>query len=108
MIRRPPRSTLFPYTTLFRSIVEWLPNHIVEIGRNGWLQFAILISKPIDEDLKPRRHSGRLGTQDGSQPLPNLLADRATVQTVNLQMVLNAPCLTAIRTSRQVQYATIV
>src|SRR5206468_10542101 len=25
MIRRPPRSTLFPYTTLFRSIVaDWL------------------------------------------------------------------------------------
>src|SRR3712207_7049703 len=24
MIRRPPRSTLFPYTTLFRS--AWLPN----------------------------------------------------------------------------------
>src|SRR5256885_11307196 len=23
MIRRPPRSTLFPYTTLFRSHVEW-------------------------------------------------------------------------------------
>src|SRR5260370_33517810 len=25
MIRRPPRSTLFPYTTLFRSIIA--PNH---------------------------------------------------------------------------------
>src|SRR2546427_1558295 len=25
MIRRPPRSTLFPYTTLFRSIVMRLP-----------------------------------------------------------------------------------
>src|SRR2546426_6961966 len=25
MIRRPPRSTLFPYTTLFRSIVQCLP-----------------------------------------------------------------------------------
>src|SRR2546429_6238802 len=25
MIRRPPRSTLFPYTTLFRSLVELLP-----------------------------------------------------------------------------------
>src|SRR3712207_9547280 len=24
MIRRPPRSTLFPYTTLFRSVVECL------------------------------------------------------------------------------------
>src|SRR3712207_9225737 len=24
MIRRPPRSTLFPYTTLFRSIISWV------------------------------------------------------------------------------------
>src|SRR2546430_5669055 len=23
MIRRPPRSTLFPYTTLFRSLMRW-------------------------------------------------------------------------------------
>src|SRR3712207_7735155 len=30
MIRRPPRSTLFPYTTLFRSRCPWLPsfNHL--------------------------------------------------------------------------------
>src|SRR2546430_10098355 len=30
MIRRPPRSTLFPYTTLFRSVfaVEWQPDLI--------------------------------------------------------------------------------
>src|SRR3712207_8056713 len=25
MIRRPPRSTLFPYTTLFRSADDWRP-----------------------------------------------------------------------------------
>src|SRR3712207_8898711 len=25
MIRRPPRSTLFPYTTLFRSLTAWDP-----------------------------------------------------------------------------------
>src|SRR3712207_8421156 len=25
MIRRPPRSTLFPYTTLFRSFTRWRP-----------------------------------------------------------------------------------
>src|SRR2546425_5578483 len=24
MIRRPPRSTLFPYTTLFRSLIAWV------------------------------------------------------------------------------------
>src|SRR5260370_6380686 len=27
MIRRPPRSTLFPYTTLFRSYVQVLADH---------------------------------------------------------------------------------
>src|SRR2546430_7881128 len=27
MIRRPPRSTLFPYTTLFRSVIEKLANN---------------------------------------------------------------------------------
>src|SRR2546430_12177142 len=34
MIRRPPRSTLFPYTTLFRSVVA----HHAERGRGveGW------------------------------------------------------------------------
>src|SRR5258708_33079793 len=26
MIRRPPRSTLFPYTTLFRSVLQQLPS----------------------------------------------------------------------------------
>src|SRR3712207_7705818 len=25
MIRRPPRSTLFPYTTLFRSVAHYVP-----------------------------------------------------------------------------------
>src|SRR3712207_8131861 len=33
MIRRPPRSTLFPYTTLFRSLFSRLPQHrsVVEV-----------------------------------------------------------------------------
>src|SRR2546430_8696412 len=34
MIRRPPRSTLFPYTTLFRSI-----------SRAPWLKAAVLLGK---------------------------------------------------------------
>src|SRR2546429_6203296 len=28
MIRRPPRSTLFPYTTLFRSLVGQIPHAV--------------------------------------------------------------------------------
>src|SRR6266446_9394855 len=33
MIRRPPRSTLFPYTTLFRSGLGRCPNDIVSARR---------------------------------------------------------------------------
>src|SRR5256885_10827021 len=34
MIRRPPRSTLFPYTTLFRSICRW--NRNPRGSRDDW------------------------------------------------------------------------
>src|SRR5256885_6365512 len=33
MIRRPPRSTLFPYTTLFRSLLE--PHSIAIVGASA-------------------------------------------------------------------------
>src|SRR2546427_8065862 len=33
MIRRPPRSTLFPYTTLFRSLVEEADDPGVELSQ---------------------------------------------------------------------------
>src|SRR5690348_17581992 len=39
MIRRPPRSTLFPYTTLFRS----LAGHRHRIGEDGLGEFAGLV-----------------------------------------------------------------
>src|SRR3712207_8356848 len=46
MIRRPPRSTLFPYTTLFRSGVDWSPllnaNHamILIVLAASWKQIS--------------------------------------------------------------------
>src|SRR3712207_8722460 len=42
MIRRPPRSTLFPYTTLFRSTYDWKTRYMAEInvGYNGSENFA--------------------------------------------------------------------
>src|SRR3712207_4729806 len=39
MIRRPPRSTLFPYTTLFRSFN--LIQARISIGSGGWLGYGI-------------------------------------------------------------------
>src|SRR2546425_8310203 len=48
MIRRPPRSTLFPYTTLFRSGIILLLVKIIddEPRRKLWTTLAIL-SAPI-------------------------------------------------------------
>src|SRR2546427_6146266 len=38
MIRRPPRSTLFPYTTLFRSLITFQPGrHVPSWGTSGYL-----------------------------------------------------------------------
>ena len=36
MIRRPPRSTLFPYTTLFRSIALWNEKQQKDSRWNTW------------------------------------------------------------------------
>src|SRR3712207_6933599 len=47
MIRRPPRSTLFPYTTLFRS-----PHHALEGGAGG---------RHHQEDDRQRDAHGRHG-----------------------------------------------
>jgi len=45
MIRRPPRSTLFPYTTLFRSVDER------DMAR------ALAVFDPVWESLSPREQS---------------------------------------------------
>src|SRR2546426_6739719 len=52
MIRRPPRSTLFPYTTLFRS----LRGHAT-IGR-----IPVLVAV---DDLNPSVHLGRAALDEG-------------------------------------------
>src|SRR5690349_22838727 len=53
MIRRPPRSTLFPYTTLFRSAGEGLPGRPVQVGGgaargHGLFETAVQFGAPRD------------------------------------------------------------
>src|SRR3712207_9381218 len=53
MIRRPPRSTLFPYTTLFRSEVVALPGRAGEGEggprvRVGQVQPGVAVLRPLD------------------------------------------------------------
>src|SRR3712207_9086344 len=40
MIRRPPRSTLFPYTTLFRS--SFMRSPVVQFAASGLLAMAVI------------------------------------------------------------------
>src|SRR2546429_7325600 len=65
MIRRPPRSTLFPYTTLFRSLdVE--PAHGAGAGggaARGPARDAALA--PGDSAARPDRKSTRLNSSHG-------------------------------------------
>src|SRR3712207_8057124 len=44
MIRRPPRSTLFPYTTLFRSVIM-----LIGLIYNGNSKNNIVLANPNDE-----------------------------------------------------------
>src|SRR3712207_8629788 len=48
MIRRPPRSTLFPYTTLFRSLqVVWTSVHVGTVVRRNAGRRAEIYSESV-------------------------------------------------------------
>src|SRR5256884_8736372 len=49
MIRRPPRSTLFPYTTLFRSRPAWPDASPVEKRLRNWVYDRVLSGDIIVE-----------------------------------------------------------
>src|SRR3712207_7870634 len=60
MIRRPPRSTLFPYTTLFRS----LEGVVLELGRWG----APLLPTSLEDDALPSVGTCALGIRAFFRP----------------------------------------
>src|SRR2546426_7382189 len=70
MIRRPPRSTLFPYTTLFRS--QPAPQ-VDEIERAQGVELARLaevqLRDPLAQQLEPRPERDRKSTRLNSSHL---------------------------------------
>src|SRR2546422_9132834 len=69
MIRRPPRSTLFPYTTLFRSGV--LHEHELVVAVH-WEQRLVLEQPAVDSALRLERRGHAAGELD----IPDHLAVR--------------------------------
>src|SRR5256885_3350940 len=53
MIRRPPRSTLFPYTTLFRSVVHQRLDIDLAGVRHQLVQDAIGVRPPEADHMLP-------------------------------------------------------
>src|SRR2546422_2814317 len=69
MIRRPPRSTLFPYTTLFRSLAKALAER-VEIEATPTCRpdeehrlVAVALVRSGDEERQPGRGPDRKSTR---------------------------------------------
>src|SRR3712207_8368037 len=89
MIRRPPRSTLFPYTTLFRSVVvplttsAWmmLQRNLLYTAVTRAKQLVVLVGSPralaqaVRATGSGRRHTG-LAHRLRGRPLPTGCARR--------------------------------
>src|SRR5256885_8780557 len=84
MIRRPPRSTLFPYTTLFRS---------QDVGRLRQLHGEASVKHVARRHAlmhKPRLGADMLG--DVRQKRDRLVMDRSEEHTSELQSPCNLVC----------------
>src|SRR5437899_12716900 len=56
MIRRPPRSTLFPYTTLFRSPRGWQEYRLLSRAEETWDAGGGIRSEEHTSELQSLRH----------------------------------------------------
>src|SRR2546430_3830042 len=90
MIRRPPRSTLFPYTTLFRSI-----SNLARFCRGKCLMVA-----PVNNAAKPPRseeHTSELQSQ--SNLVCRLLLEKKihrAVQCISIVVARLSLCYTGV------------
>src|SRR5438874_5143835 len=94
MIRRPPRSTLFPYTTLFRSLVDHHDvREVVHAGPTQLLGPRNARSEEHTSELQSRRDlvcrlllekkNGKRRPPTRSNKLPNLSAINALQKSAN-------------------------
>src|SRR2546427_8397170 len=74
MIRRPPRSTLFPYTTLFRSFPLWYAQEVdgvrrdvsvlvLSLANTGWYVRQLQRRAPPNFDARSEEHTSELQSQ---------------------------------------------
>src|SRR5688572_31458625 len=92
MIRRPPRSTLFPYTTLFRS------NHVLEI-------ISRLAGKPLDV-RREAVQKGDMRDTFADTTLARADLGRSEEHTSELQSQSNLVCRLLLEKKKERPYHT--
>src|SRR5256885_9964448 len=94
MIRRPPRSTLFPYTTLFRSKAEQHPPRFrrTNLEKSAQQRFAWRIAQndPLAADVTTAKPV-KLGNIGGANNAQNVIW-RSEEHTSELQSPCNLVC----------------
>src|SRR5256885_13321270 len=101
MIRRPPRSTLFPYTTLFRSPREQRPalGHLVTVVLD-----VIRQPQRVERPHRPVE----VGKRRLDETRPDVEADgRSEEHTSELQSPCNLVCRLLLEKKKNITYSTI-
>src|SRR3989454_4747241 len=111
MIRRPPRSTLFPYTTLFRSIRAGVFDGI-GFGEGGAVPGRAEGAAAPDLAIRPRLHwrlaEWEAKTEGRRSPARSLfppdLGPRSEEHTSELQSPCNLVCRLLLEKKKQQQH----
>src|SRR3712207_7027916 len=101
MIRRPPRSTLFPYTTLFRSDADW--NLILDADE--WIERgAGLEDLPRGGGFHGRVQVASAMAEDGSLGLARSWIARSEEHTSELQSRQYLVCRLLLEKKKTIAY----
>src|SRR5256885_12338232 len=95
MIRRPPRSTLFPYTTLFRSEVTEIESAIKKYNPHLKDQTFDGLRKFVNEVSSPQEQADFLG-----DVMPWII-ERSEEHTSELQSPCNLVCRLLLEKKKQ-------
>src|SRR5256885_7321159 len=100
MIRRPPRSTLFPYTTLFRSLPRVGSGGTIHDEDGGGLEHGVHDAQTIGTE----RGAGFRDFDDGVREL----RDRSEEHTSELQSPCNLVCRLLLEKKKNKIYRKII
>src|SRR2546430_7934513 len=88
MIRRPPRSTLFPYTTLFRS-TNCIGTTVARLSSSNasWTRMPLPDASPSKTASRSEEHTSELQSQ--SNLVCRLLLEKKKKKTINKPIANN-------------------